>query len=265
MYFSSRMKHIVYLFLLFTTSIFSQETIETSFIKNTTLDVETMVSINNFGFIYYVNNSVFHKKDEAKIITYNNLLLGHLETANVFNPLKINLFYKDLNTVIILDNRLAEIFKIDFNTIEDYKNVTNISTGYDNTLWVFNQNTQQLELFDYKTKSTRVKTIPIESEVLDLKSNYNTCYLLTKNYLYIYNYFGSLLKKIENDGYTAISESNENIVLKKGQGLFYLTKNTQKIIPLTIPNLLIDQFFVINETLYIYHDKTLFEYLIKTN
>ncbi|MGC1206261.1 MAG: hypothetical protein WA839_15435 [Flavobacteriaceae bacterium] len=259
------MKHTIYIFLFLTSTLFSQEFIETSFVKKTELKVDKLISIDNFGTTYFITNAVFHKKDATKTITYNNLQLGNLETANAFNPLKINLFYKDFNTVIILDNRLAEIFKIDFNTLQDYKNVTHISTGFDNTLWVFNQDTQELELFDYKTKTTRVKTLPVQTEVLDLKSNYNSCWLLTKNYLYLYNYFGSLLLKIKNNGYTDISESNENIILKNEQTLFYLKKNTENINPISIPNFLINQFFVTNETLYIYEDETLHEFLIKTN
>lgn len=259
------MKYTIYLFLLLSSSIFSQEPIETSYVKKTELKAEKLVSIDNFGTTYFIINDVFYKKDDTKTITYNNLQLSNLETANTFNTLKINLFYKDFNTVIILDNRLAEIFKIDFNTIQDYKNITHISTGFDNTIWVFNQETQQLELFDYKTKTTRVKTLPVESEVLDLKSNYNSCWLLTENYLYLYNYFGSLLRKIKNDGYIEISESNENIILKKEQNLFYLKKNAETPISILIPNLLINQFFVTNETLYIYDNELLHQYQIKTN
>ncbi len=259
------MKYTTFLFLLLSASIFSQETIETTYVKKVELKADKLVSIDNFGITYFINNDVFCKKGATQTITYNNLQLGTLETANAFNPLKINLFYKDFNTVIILDNRLAEIFKIDFNSLQDYKNVTHISTGFDNTLWVFNQDTQQLELFDYKTKTTRVKTLPVKSDVLDLKSNYNSCWLLTENYLYLYNYFGSLLAKIKNDGYTEISESNENIVLKKEQNLFYLKKNEEIPISILIPNLLINQFFVTNETLYIYDNELLHQYQIKTN
>lgn len=259
------MKYTIFLFLLLSVSIFSQETIETTYVKKVELKADKLVSIDNFGTTYFIKNDVFYKKDADKTITYNNLQLGNLETANAFNPLKINLFYKDFNTVIILDNRLAEIFKIDFNSLQDYKNITHISTGYDNTLWVFNQDTQQLELFEYKTKITRVKTLPVKSQVLDLKSNYNSCWLLTENYLYLYNYFGSLLAKIKNNGYTEISESNENIVLKKEQNLFYLKKNEENPISILIPNLLINQFFVTNETLYIYDNELLHKYQIKTN
>lgn len=259
------MKHTIYIFIFFTSTIFSQALIETTFLKKTEFKVDKLISIDNFDTSYFVNHNVFYKKDGTKTITYNNLQLGNLESVNAFNPLKINLFYKDFNTVIILDNRLAEIFKIDFNTLQNYKNITHLSTGFDNTLWIFNQNIQQLELFDYKTRTTRVKTLPVQSQVLDIKSNYNNCWLLTKNYLYVYNYFGSLIQKIKNDGFTNISESNENIILKKEENLFFLKKGTIQITPISIPNFLINQFFVTNETLYIYNDETLHEFLIKTN
>lgn len=259
------MKYTFYLFLFLSSSIFAQEVIETSLVKKTKLNVETLISVDNFGTTYYINNNTFYKKNASKIITFNNLQLGNLETANTFNTLKINLFYKDLNTAIILDNRLVSMFKIDFNTLPAYKNISHISTGHDNTIWIFNQDIQQLELFDYKTNTTRAETMPVQTEVLDLKSNYNTCWLLTKRYLYVYNYFGSLLKKMKNDGFTALAESNQNIVLKKDNALFYLKKNTGNPIPISTPDFLIKQFFVTNETLYIYDNETLHEYQIKTD
>jgi hypothetical protein len=148
--------------------------------------------------------------------------LGDIASAIAFNPLKINLLYSDFNTVIILDNRLAEIFKIDFNALSPYKNVSHISTGHDNTIWLFNQDLQKLELFDYKTRTNRAQTVPVQSRVLDLKSNYNFCWLLTKNYLYVYNYFGSLIKKIKNIGYTALTETNEDVIFYSEDSLFYL-------------------------------------------
>ncbi|GAA4799629.1 hypothetical protein [Litoribaculum gwangyangense] len=257
------MKHTFYLFLALSCSIFGQETIETSFVKETPLKVETVVNIDNFGTIYYIENDVFNKKTLDRTITYNNIQLGRLHSANAFNPLKINLFYKDFNTVIILDNRLAEIFKIDFNAITPYKNITHISTGFDNTLWVFNQDLQKLELFDYKTQTTRALTVPVQSPVLDLKSNYNYCWLLTEKYLYMYNYFGSLVLKIKNEGYSTLVESNENIILKRDNNLLYLKRSSAVPVPIKMPNLLINQFFVTNETLYIYNQEILQQLQLK--
>ncbi|MCR8666843.1 hypothetical protein NO995_04060 [Aestuariibaculum sp. M13] len=261
------MKHLIYLITFLSISVHSQEFIETSFIKDTKLEADRFVSVSSFEATFYIFDNVLFKKEKNSKgidIGYNNFQLGDITSVNTFNPLKINLFYKDFNTVVILDNRMAEITKIDFNALEEQKYVTHVSTGYDNTIWVFNENNQQLELYDYKTKTTRAKSMPIQNNVLDIKSNYNTCWVLTEKYLYIYNYFGSLIKKIKNKGFTAFEQSNENIILKKENTLFFLKNESDKIIPIKLPNLLIDAFFVTKETLYIYDNETLHEYQIKT-
>lgn len=251
------------MFLFFTLYTSAQKPIETTSIKKTDIVFDKLVAIDNFGTIFYLKDDVILKKVENTLITYNNLQLGNIASANAFNPLKINLLYKDFNTVIILDNRLAEIFKIDFNSLIPYKNVTHISTGHDNTIWVFNQDLQKLELFDYKSRTSRAQTVPVQSSVLDLKSNYNFCWLLTENYLYKYNYFGSLVKKIKNIGYTELAETNGNIILKKENKLLYNKKSTDNIFPIKTGNLLINQFFVTNETLYIYNSEFLQEFQLK--
>ncbi|WP_299547091.1 hypothetical protein [Seonamhaeicola sp.] len=257
------MKHTILFFLLFPLSICSQNTIEASLVKTTDFNADHIVSVDNFGTVYYLTNNTFYKKSTSETISYNNLQLGEVTTANAFNPLKINLFYQDFNTVIILDNRLAEIFKIDFNRVQPYKNITHISSGFDNTLWVFNLDNQQLELYNYKNNTTQARSLPIQSKVLDLISNYNSAWLLTRDYLYEYNYFGNLLKKTKNEGYTALAENNGNILLKKDQALFYLKKDADKIIPVSLSNLLINQFFVTNETLYIYQNQKLQQFQLK--
>ena len=165
---------------------------------------------------------------------------------------------------MILDNRLAEIYKVDFNTITPYRNPTYVSTGYDTTLWIFNENTQQLELFDYKTNTLRASSGPINSEVLDLVSNYNWCWLLTSEFLYKFNYVGSLVQKIKNEGFTHIKESNENIILKKNDALYYLKKETTTFNKINLPDLLIKQFLLTNQTLYIYDLKNLNQFHLIT-
>ena len=258
------MKYIICLYFCFLVTQ-DKPVLETTFLSKTILEEKGLISIDNFKTSYSVDNNIFYKKNTNKTKNYSNIQLGNIETVNTFNPLKINLFYKDFNTAVILDNRLAEVYKIDFNALEFYKNVTHISTGNDNTLWLYNQDTQQLELYDYKTKKAKALTLPIESDVLDLKSNYNFCWLLTEKYIYKYSYFGSLISKIENTGFTELIETNENIILKNENTLFYLKKDTTQPIEIKLPKLLIKAFFVNDETLYIYDSEFLYKYQIKTN
>lgn len=260
------MKRLLFICFLFTISVNSQEFIEATLVNKTGFTADVFVSTNNFETTFYIlDNVLFKNSKEIKSldIGYSNFQLGNITSVNTFNPLKINIFYRDFNTVLILDNRLAEIFKIDFNSQSNYKNVSHITTGSDNTIWLFNQNTQQIELFDYKTNTTRAKTLPIQNAVLDLKSNFNFCWVLTEKQLYMYDYFGNLIKKINNQGFTSIVIDNENIVLRKDNDLFYLRKNTEIMIPINLPNLLINQFFVTNETLYIYDNEMLQQFQLK--
>ena len=257
------MRGLRYILCFLSLSVFGQETVEATFVTKSSMESQIPVGIDNFGNLYTVNQATFQKREETKTLTYSNVQLGNITSANTFNPLKINLFYKNFNTAIILDNRLAEIFRIDFNAKQPYRNISNISTGYDNTLWIFNQDNQQLELYDYKNNSIKATTIPIRSDVLDMKSDYNYCWVLAKNYLYVYNYFGSLLKKMKNDGYTEIVENGGHLILKKDNKLYYLKDSNGNPIPIKLPNLLINRFLLTNETLYIYDGETLHQFQLK--
>ncbi len=248
---------------MWSVSIYAQEPIEVIPLKKIPFAAEKLIGIDNFGTVYYSDNRSLYKQTDQETLNYSNIQLGNITSANTFNNLKINLFYKNFNTVVILDNRLAEVFKIDFNTQNLYKNVALVSTGYDNTIWVFNQDVQQLELFDYKTLKTRAVTMPVDSQALSIVSNYNFCWLLTEKSLYIYNYFGSLVAKLPNNGFTEMSESNGHLVLKKDQTLTYLAKDSEIFVPIQLPELLIKQFLVTNETLYIYDQENLHQFQLK--
>ena len=254
------MKYIKYILIIISFTLFGQQNISTKLISKQKLNIDILVGIDKFNTQYNFTNTTFYSEGNKGNFEYTNLQLGDITSANIFNPLKINLFYKDFNAVIILDNRLSEIKKIDFNSLEPFRMISKVSSANDNSIWIFNDNTQQLELFDFITNKTKYKTLPINGDVYDLKSNYNTCWLLTKEYLYVYNYFGSLLNKMKNNGYTSIAKSHGSIVLKKNNALFYLKNNTENVIPISLPNLLINRFFVTDETLYIYDGEMLHQY-----
>lgn len=259
------MKAYLFLLYFFSLPIVAQEKIQTVFIQKDSLDTDTFISKNTFGDYYYIKDNALIKKSDNNLTSYSNIQLGKITTVNTFNPLKTNLFYKDLNTVIILDNRVTEITKTDFNTLQPYRNISHITTGFDNTIWVFNQDYQYLELYDYKTQTTRLKTIPINSKVIDITSNYNLCWLLTEKHLYCYNYFGSLVYKFENNGYTSIKSVNKNLVIQKQNSLLFFDQKNKSLTPIELPNLLIKQFHVTNQILYIYSNKSVHQYQLKTN
>ena len=58
-------------------------------------------------------------------------------------------------------------------------------------------------------------------------------------------------------------ENNDNLILERDQHLLFLDDKTQKITPIKTPELLINQFLVTTETLYIYDSKILHEFQLK--
>jgi len=192
--------------------------------------------ISSICFSQSVIETSLISKTELKDASYANIQLGNISSINAFNTLKISVFYQQFNSAVILDNRLNEIYRIEFNNLTPYRNITHISAGNDNTLWLYNQDTQQLEVYDYKQNLNRVKTLPLSDRVLDLKSNYNAAWALTEKQLISYNYFGSVISKIENQGYTELTELNDNIILKKGNALHYLAQDATETVPIDYTN-----------------------------
>lgn len=259
------MKHYLLVIAFLSLNTYSQDSLNAKLITSKEFSTKSYIGTDNFNATYYQKNNTLYKVNNGSELNFSNIQLGEITEAHIFNPLKIVLFYKPFNTVIILDNRLTEISKIDFNTISPFKNISHVSPGFDNAFWVFNTDNQQLELYNYKNSITRLKTLPVQSNVLDLASNYNYCWMLTENYLYKYNYMGSLLQKIENDGYSSIEQFNDNLLLQKENTLYVLLNNSEKLVKLNLPELLINRFSVTNETLYIYDSKKLTEFQLTIN
>lgn len=264
-FFSPIMKHIYYIITFLSLSVVPLGSIEPIFVEKTKFLADRLVGINEFDTTFYISENILFKKTQGLKgidIGYNNFHLGNISSVSTFNPLKINILYKEYNTAVVLDSQLAELFKIDFNTLQPHKHITHISTGLDNTIWVFNQITQNLELFDYETNTFKIKTTSIKGTILDLKSNYSTCWLLTENHLYAFNYSGSLIKKIKNNGYTQMIENNGDLILKKDSELFYSKDGTETPHAIKLPDLLINQFFATNQTMYIYDGEYLHKFKI---
>lgn len=259
------MKWLALYFYLGLTFAFAQSRVTLKLIEVSELDVTNLIGIDKFGTLYYFNTDTFYALGSKGNLEYTNLQLSNITTVDTFNPLKLCVFYDDFNTVILLDNRLTEIKKIDFNTLSPFRDVSFVTVANANELWLYNVNSQQLELFDYATNQTKIKTLPLEGEVLDLTSNYNYCWVLTSDFIYTYSYVGTLLSKEKNNGFDAIKTDGNTIYLKKENTILYKLGNSKSYTSFNSFELLIKQFFVTDETLYIYDGKNLYNYQLINN
>jgi len=244
-------------------SMHSQKTISAALLQQDSLAVDHFVGMDNFGASYIIQDNILIKKKDTKKWQYNNLQLGKITSVDILNPLKITLFYADFNTVIILDNTLNEIKRIDFNVIGEFKNLAAATTATDRNLWVFDTNMQQLEVFNYVQEKTPIQNLPIPEKFITQKSNYNYCRILTETTLYTYNIYGSLLTQQEITDVTDFSMTNTEVIFLKEKKLHYTIEEDVYLINLPSDKIDIKQFSLHNDILYIYDGVVLYQFQLK--
>ena len=259
------MKQPTYFLLLFSCWLFSQTPLTAKLIESTPFEWDRFAGVDQFESLYYLRSKALFKENDQGLQSYSDLNKGEINAVTTFNALKLALLFKDFNSVTLLDNRLAELATIDFNLIHPLRTVSHISYGNDTTFWLFDSNTLQLELFDYNSSTSRVKTVPLKSEILALDSDYNYCWVLLKDELQCYNYMGSLITKLPNKGFTDLKLWNGGLFLKKGNAVYYKPKERAVFWTLDLSKILVKQFFVTNQTLYIYDEEYLHHYQLLNN
>ena len=253
-------KFVVCLLFLCSMGVAAQNPIQVRLLKKEKLNCSNFVGVDRFDSRYYIKNSALEKDQDGNIQSYSNLQLGKIDQVHVFNALKIAVLHKNFNSVVLLDNRMAEIGILNFNNSLPYRLITKVTYANESTLWLFNALTLQLELFDYKRQKTKLNTLPFKSEILAIQSDYNNVYALTELSFYHYNYTGSLISEMNHDGFDDFKLGSGFIILKKENSLYYKKNDNKKIQILKIPKKTIKQFFVMNQTLYIYDGELLYYY-----
>ena len=153
------MKKLSFLTLtFFLCTVQAQDYVEAKFLKKTKTEWNDFVGVDRFDKYYFIQDNTLYNKRDEKIQSYSNLQLGEINEVQVFNALKVVILHKRQNTVVLLDNRLAELLELNFNTINPYRLVNGVALSSDTSIWVYNELTLQLELFDYETNKTRLRT-----------------------------------------------------------------------------------------------------------
>jgi hypothetical protein len=173
------MKNAINLFLLLCCSIsFCQnQKLKTTALNTKELENKTYIGFDGLGSNYYINNNVFSKQNENQIWEYKNVALGKITSVDYVNPLKIVLFYGDFNSIIILDNQLNEIQKLNLFDIDNTILASKIGMASQNKLWIYNALKQQIMLFDYLKNTSKIIGNPIQENIKYTQSDFNNFYI----------------------------------------------------------------------------------------
>jgi len=254
----------ILLLLLIHTTIFSNEDqLVLKLSSKIVVKNKVIKRVDNLNNLYYIKNNELIKTSKEKTSFYRNDFYSNISSIDVKNSLKIKLFYENFNTLIILDNKLSKISKINFNLIEPGKIISKISASNDNNIWIYNELNSKLELFNYINKKIKVVNSEISGEVISLVSNYKYCWVLTDTHIFKFNYFGSLINKIKVSNIQQIEFFNNTLIFERDNELYYYSKDFLTENKFDIGNLLIKDFFVTNQSLYIYDSEHFIKYQIQ--
>jgi hypothetical protein len=263
------MKSILLLVLLVTLRIDAQEF---KLISSVPLNATTFIGVDSYKNVYFIKDMVLYKKGPDGSFTFNDFQLGNLSSVDIINPLKIVLFYEDTNTALLLDNRLNLIERISFNMLVEFNTISNLTNAGNSSLWIFNVDSQHLELYNYITNEKTVVSQPFPGKLISQASDFNYCYILTENKLREFNRYGSLLSEFPLMGYEKIVLHKKNIIALKKNALYSIVNsplNSEnpdiKQINITIPENTIKDLYLTDDFLYIYDGKNLHTFSYKSS
>ncbi len=222
-------KTLFFLILFFSITTFSQQNIislesysEDKFIA------DDFVGFDNFGSLFYINSNVLFKKNNTAKYQYQNLQLGKISRVDILNPLKTLVFYEEFNTVVLLDNFLNEIQKINFSEIESPIVISSAGICGQNKIWVYNVTNQQIAIFDLINATTQNLNIPIKEKQFYYQTDYNNYYWQEQNgNLQYCTVFGKVFSKGNFDGFI-LQVTDEYVFYKKESQVFiYSFKNDE--------------------------------------
>ncbi|MEM7185109.1 MAG: hypothetical protein AAF466_00515 [Bacteroidota bacterium] len=235
---------------------------ELSLQSSQTLDIDRFIGYDSYQHLYYVNDGDLYKKGDLGEFVFRDFQLGPIASVDIINPLNVVVFYAEVNTVVLLDNRLNEKQRINFNTLPAFLNLSAATNAGNNRLWVFNMETQQLELFNYRTTGQTIISQPYEGSLVAQVSDFNDCLLLTETHLWQINIYGSLLWETPLEGFERIVRSGKNIIGLKENRLYLIndkgvTRLENTFIENPVKDLQLTQDF-----LYIYDGKELYSIIL---
>lgn len=223
------------------------------------------------GNIYAVSptNQIYKYNPDGKLLgTLNYLYNGTISSLDASNPLELYIFYKELNTVIFLDNNLAfrgEARLAGFGVAQ----AAAIARSYDNGIWVFDLGDLQLKKY---TKDGRLQQssgnirqfIENASSAVSLHDNNEKVVMNdTSNGFLVFDVFATYMKTLSNKAKTTVQLQAKNVLYADSSSLIIqqLDKPYLKNAVLTYPDISLAKWFYVDverKRVLLYTGKTLF-------
>lgn len=162
-------------------------------------------NVDELGSVYVLTSSGQIKKYNSSldsIAVFNEVKrYGQLHSIHTENPLRTILFFKNFNTVVLLDRMMQMVQKIDLRKSNLFQ-VSAIAPSYDNRLWVFDQQNSRIKKINFDGsvvfESTDLRLVFDEIiHPVKIIEHQGSLYLLDSLVgVYIFDYYGGFKKKV---------------------------------------------------------------------
>lgn len=224
------MKKIIILITFIIFSIGYSQKLTPIQLETIVFKADAFVGLDGFSNCFFIKNNVLYKKIGSSFLQYQAISLGKISKVDITNTLKVVLFYEEFNTVVVLDNQLNEIQKIDFSKLETPIVASAIGVAGQNKLWVFNSLTQLLGLYDVNTNTYQPIGNPIKEGFSYYQTNFNYFeWVDNQNIWNTSNIYGRVVPngKIEVGTNLQLLEKNK-VLICKDTTLYLYDRNLDK-------------------------------------
>lgn len=226
---------------------------------------KTTLGFDGMGNTYYLDYNVLSKQNGEQNWEYKNMALGKITSVDFINPLKIVVFYEDFNTIIILDNQLNEIQKINLQDSNTSIIASNVGMSSQNQLWIYNAVNQKIILYNFLNKTARAIGNSIPETIKHLQSDFNNLYWIDENNnWYSIDIFGkvTLIAIVPSFEKVQIID-NEKLLFSKEGSVFYLNRKSNTIYEISIVEKSFENYFYKDQILAIFTNQQIIKYKIK--
>jgi hypothetical protein len=186
-------KYLLLLILCFLISLgFSQNTIPSEKIDHYAWEIENYLGFDSQKNQYGIQDNIIIMNSTINF-EYKNVGLGKISKVDFQNPLQIIVFYKDFNTVVLLDNQLNEIKRIDFNLNPELIQLEAIGLSAQNQLWFYDGITNKIGLYNITNDHLKWISTPLKSGIKKYFSDYTFFYWTdVNNQLFSSSIYGTI-------------------------------------------------------------------------
>ena len=184
---------------------------------------------DNLGNLFLVNtdNSIIKiDKNGVQKAIANFKIQGSISQLDVSNPFEIYAYFRDQQTILILDNQLSQRASISLNDVSTGE-ITSACRSFDNGLWYFDAGNMKLFRAD-KSLANKLESLPMATWTSEswspsqMHDNDKNLFMLDPNIgIAIFDIFGTYYKTIKIKGL-------QDVQVKKNLLYFYQGDHFQR-------------------------------------